>query len=261
VTHGEIDRRVSAGLARNVSGPLLCLAWVLRYPALAVSTAARWCLSLLRPDVFFTPYFPAVFLPPRSAVPDRDCDGYPGRVSGVVLNFGDAPTDFGQGRAVGHLYDRVRPQRFGASSTIDRSRQSSEKIAKRLIREEAYRKAHRRRTSTPAEKQIIGPFTPCFTDPAGSTANLGRYRPADAGTVGDLTIDRKLDGHGCDIKDLLLSELGPYGQSASPSTVIGCFLPANWRLSLALIFHELATNAGKYGAFSARAGYCRCRGP
>src|SRR3979411_3533521 len=28
---------------------------------LALSTAARWGLSLIRPDVFFTPYFPAVF--------------------------------------------------------------------------------------------------------------------------------------------------------------------------------------------------------
>jgi hypothetical protein len=28
---------------------------------LALATAARWCLSLIRPDVFFIPYFPAVF--------------------------------------------------------------------------------------------------------------------------------------------------------------------------------------------------------
>src|SRR3981081_4567535 len=28
---------------------------------LALSTAARWCLALIRPDVFFTPYIPAVF--------------------------------------------------------------------------------------------------------------------------------------------------------------------------------------------------------
>src|SRR5260370_38915555 len=28
---------------------------------LALSTAARWSLSLIRPDVFFTPYIPAVF--------------------------------------------------------------------------------------------------------------------------------------------------------------------------------------------------------
>src|ERR1700738_5560763 len=28
---------------------------------LALATVARWCLSLIRPDVFFTPYIPAVF--------------------------------------------------------------------------------------------------------------------------------------------------------------------------------------------------------
>src|SRR5205085_11212038 len=28
---------------------------------LAMATAARWCLALIRPDVYFTPYFPAVF--------------------------------------------------------------------------------------------------------------------------------------------------------------------------------------------------------
>ena len=32
------------------------------------------------------------------------------------------------------------------------------------------------------------------------------------------------------------------------------FLPAKLAVSLALIFHELATNAGKYGAFSAANG-------
>jgi hypothetical protein len=28
---------------------------------LALATAARWGLALIRPDVFFTPYLPAVF--------------------------------------------------------------------------------------------------------------------------------------------------------------------------------------------------------
>ena len=64
----------------------------------------------------------------------------------------------------------------------------------------------------------------------------------------------KVDGSGCDIKDLLLSELGPYGHVRFTLNGNPLFLPAKLAVSLALIFHELATNAGKYGAFSSPRG-------
>jgi len=64
----------------------------------------------------------------------------------------------------------------------------------------------------------------------------------------------KVDGSGCDIKDLLLSELGPYGHVRFTLNGNSLFLPAKLAVSLALIFHELATNAGKYGAFSSARG-------
>jgi two-component sensor histidine kinase len=64
----------------------------------------------------------------------------------------------------------------------------------------------------------------------------------------------KVDGCGCDIKDLLLSELGPYGHVRFTLNGDRLFLPAKLAVSLALIFHELATNAGKYGAFSSARG-------
>ena len=64
----------------------------------------------------------------------------------------------------------------------------------------------------------------------------------------------KVDGAGCDIKDLLLSELGPYGHVRFTLNGDRLFLPAKLAVSLALIFHELATNAGKYGAFSSERG-------
>src|SRR5213595_653179 len=62
---------------------------------LALSTAARWCLSLIRPDVFFTPYFPAVFFATAFG-------GYRvgiatallGSLLGATVNFGDAQADF-----------------------------------------------------------------------------------------------------------------------------------------------------------------------
>jgi two-component sensor histidine kinase len=65
----------------------------------------------------------------------------------------------------------------------------------------------------------------------------------------------KVDGRGCDIKDLLLSELGPYGHVRFNLNGDRLFLPAKLAVSLALMFHELATNAGKYGAFSAAHGF------
>jgi two-component sensor histidine kinase len=63
-----------------------------------------------------------------------------------------------------------------------------------------------------------------------------------------------VDGRGCDIKELLLSELGPYGHVRFSLNGERLFLPAKLAVSLALIFHELATNAGKYGAFSSARG-------
>src|SRR5436305_2082807 len=63
-----------------------------------------------------------------------------------------------------------------------------------------------------------------------------------------------VDGLGCDIKDLLVSELGPYGHVRFNLNGNPLFLPDKLAVSLALVFHELATNAGKYGAFSSPRG-------
>src|SRR3984957_7951063 len=61
---------------------------------LALSTAARWGLSLIRPDVFFTPYLPAVFFAPaggglRGGIATALASG----VLGVTVNFGDTAAD------------------------------------------------------------------------------------------------------------------------------------------------------------------------
>jgi len=78
---------------RGTSRPSLTFSLGFAVSCLAVSTAARWCLSMIRPDVYFTPYFPAVFFATafgghRIGIATAAVGG----ILGVSLNFGDAPT-------------------------------------------------------------------------------------------------------------------------------------------------------------------------
>ena len=47
---------------QGISQPSLLFSAVFMAGCLALSTIARWGIAQIRPDVFFTPYFPAVFL-------------------------------------------------------------------------------------------------------------------------------------------------------------------------------------------------------
>src|ERR1700687_6180514 len=63
--------------------------------SLAISTAARWCLSMIRPDVFFTPYFPAVFFATAfGGLRVGIVTALAGGALGVTVNFGDTRADF-----------------------------------------------------------------------------------------------------------------------------------------------------------------------
>ena len=60
----------------------------------ALATVARWLLSLIRPDVFFTPYIPAVFFATafggaRVGIVTALASG----ALGVTVNFGDTTAD------------------------------------------------------------------------------------------------------------------------------------------------------------------------
>src|SRR5262249_61863828 len=50
-------------------------------------------------------------------------------------------------------------------------------------------------------------------------------------------------------------ELEPYGHVRFNLNGDALFLPDKLAVSLALMFHELATNAGKYGAFASARGF------
>ena len=221
---------------------------------LALATAARWCLSLIRPDVFFTPYFPAVFFVTafggyRLGIATAIIGG----TLGVTVSFSDAPADFAR-LALLVIYLIVCGLTIWGVEHYRSVAAQQRQISKRLMQEELYRKLvveefqHRLKNKLSTIHAVI--HLVLQDQPqiwAGIDQRLRALSAAD-----DLIA--RVDGAGCDIKDLLISELGPYGHVRFTLNGSPLFLPAKLAVSLALMFHELATNAGKYGAFSSPRG-------
>jgi two-component sensor histidine kinase len=219
-----------------------------------LSTAVRWCLALIRPDVFFTPYFPAVFFATAfGGFRVGIATAIAGATLGLTLNFSDAPVDFAR-LALLVIYLIVCGLTIWGVEHYRSIASRQRQISKRLIQEEEYRKLvvdelqHRLKNKLSTIHAVLHqileghPQIWASIDP--------RLRALSA--TDDLIA--RVDGNGCDLKDLLLSELGPYGHVRFTLNGNPLFLPAKLAVSLALIFHELATNAGKYGAFSSARG-------
>jgi len=221
---------------------------------LALATAARWCLSLIRPDVFFTPYFPAVFFATafggyRLGIATAILGG----ALGVTVSFSDAPADFAR-LALLVIYLIVCGLTIWGVEHYRSVAAQQRQISKRLMQEELYRKLvveefqHRLKNKLSTIHAVI--HLVLQDQPqiwAGIDQRLRALSAAD-------DMIARVDGTGCDIKDLLISELGPYGHVRFTLNGSPLFLPAKLAVSLALMFHELATNAGKYGAFSSPRG-------
>jgi two-component sensor histidine kinase len=61
-------------------------------------------------------------------------------------------------------------------------------------------------------------------------------------------------GEGADIHDILSTEFAPYHPSRIATSGPNCFLSPKLAVTIALLVHELATNAAKYGALSNSTG-------
>ena len=221
---------------------------------LALATAARWGLAQIRPDVFFTPYIPAVFFATafggfRIGIATALASG----ALGVGVNFGAAEVDTARFALLLIFWAVCGITVWGVEhyrTMVAQQRQ----IAKRLIEEEEYRKLivdelqHRLKNKTSTIHAVLHQVL--HDQPQVWNSIDHRIRALSA--TDDLIA--RVDGSGCDIKDLLRSELGPYGHVRFNLNGDPLFLPAKLAVSLALMFHELATNAGKYGAFSAASG-------
>jgi two-component sensor histidine kinase len=221
---------------------------------LALATAARWGLAHIRPDVFFTPYIPAVFFATAvSGLRTGALTAIVGGALGVAVNFGGAEADPARFVLLAIFWVVSAFTIWGVThyrSSVAQQRQ----IAKRLIQEEEYRKLlvdelqHRLKNKLSTIHAVLHQVLQ--NQPQVWAGIDHRLRALSA--TDDLIA--RVDGRGCDIHDLLISELGPYGHVRFTLNGDKLFLPDKLAVSLALIFHELATNAGKYGAFSSANG-------
>src|SRR5260221_12217491 len=221
---------------------------------LALATVARWGLAQLRPDVFFTPYFPAVFFATavggsRIGIGTAIASG----ILGVIVNFSGALADSARFALLLIFWTVCGLTIWGVEHYRTIVAQQRE-ISKRLIAEEEYRKLlvdelqHRLKTKTSTIHAVLHQV---LQDQPQIWDSID-HRIRSLSATDDLIA--RVDVSGCDIKDLLRSELGPYGHVRFNLNGDPLFLPAKLAVRLGLTFHELATNAGKYGAFSAANG-------
>lgn len=242
------------GAWQGTSQPSLLLSATFAAGCLALSTIARWGIAQIRPDVFFALYLPAVFLAAaiggaRIGIATALASG----VLGVAVNFGAAAADPARFALLLIFWAVCGFAIWGVEHYRTIVAQQRE-YSQRLIKEEEYRKLlieelqHRLKNKTSTIHAVLHQVLQ--DQPQVWGAIDGRLRALSA--TDDLIA--RLDGSGCDIKDMLRSELGPYGHVRFNLNGDSLFLPTKLAVSLALIFHELATNAGKYGAFSSARG-------
>jgi two-component sensor histidine kinase len=239
---------------QGISQPSLLLGVGFAAFCLALATAARWGLSLIRPELAFAPYFPAVlFATAFGGFRIGLATTAVGGLLGIVMTFGEPPAD--SARIVLPLIYVVVSALIVWGAVHYRSIASHHReISKRLIEEETYRKLvvdelqHRLKNKLSTIHAVLRQVL--HNQPQVWASIDGRIRALSA--TDDLVA--RADGSGCDIRELLLSELGPYGHVRFTLDGEPLFLPAKLAVSFALIFHELATNAGKYGAFSSARG-------
>ncbi len=239
---------------QGIAQPSLLLGLGFAFFCIALATAARWGLSLIRPDVAFAPYFPAVlFATAFGGFRIGLATTVVGGLLGIGMTFGETPPGSAK-IALLLIYLVVSGLILWGAQHYRSIASHHRAISRRLIEEETYRKLvvdelqHRLKNKLSTIHAVLHQVL--HNQPQVWASIDGRIRALSA--TDDLIA--RAEGNGCDLRELLLSELGPYGHVRFTLDGEPRFLPARLAVSLALIIHELATNAGKYGAFSAARG-------
>lgn len=239
---------------RGTTEPSRPLIWGFAAACLVASTLIRWGIALLRPDTPFTPYFPAVlFATLLGGLRAGVATTVAGACLGYVFHFGDEPSG-GAKVALLLIYAAVCALIIWALVHYRAVVAHHREVAHKLVDEESYRRLvidelqHRLKNKVSTIHAVARQALRAY--PEAWERIDGRIRALSA--TDDLIA--RTDERGCDLKALLASELEPYGHVRYTLTGDAVHLPPKLAVSLALVFHELATNAAKYGSFSSPDG-------
>jgi two-component sensor histidine kinase len=141
-----------------------------------------------------------------------------------------------------------------ASAIIVWAAEHYRELTKRLKDEEHFRKlavgelAHRLKNKIATIQSVIA--FQLRDNPEIKDAIISRLAALSA--TDDLIISAQ--GQGAHLRDILSAELGPYEASRVSISGPALLLPPTLAMTMAMVSHELATNAAKYGSLSSPTG-------
>ena len=218
---------------------------------LLVCTGFRWTVSNLRPDTPFTPYVPAIILLTMFAgVRAGIATAASGAFLGYFLDFGS----FSEAPPLLLIYLIISGIVVWGIQHYRTIAMQNRKVTARLIEEESHRKLVIEEMEHRLKNKVA-------TIHAVARHSLHRYPEAWAALDGRIRalsatddLIAKTDSGACHLREILISELEPYGHVRYTLFGETVTLPAKLATALALLFHELATNASKYGSFATGGG-------
>ena len=230
-------------------------AYVFATSCVAIASLLRWGLGLLSEHILHLPdfptFYPAVLF--SALIGGAGAGVFAAALGGFIGWWAFMPPHFTSfavtlGQQIGLL------MYFFASLLIVWAADHYRRITKRLEDEEKFRKlavdelAHRLKNKLATIQSIIS--FQLRDDPQVRDAILSRLTALSA--TDDLIMATQ--GQGAALRGILSAELRPYGVSRVSMEGPDVLLPPKLALMVALLVHELTTNAAKYGALSSSVG-------
>lgn len=217
-----------------------------------IVSLVRWGLGLLVEDTFiFAAYYPAILF--ATYVGGARVGIFAALLAGAIGWWAFIPPHYTFFPIASG--ERTRVLGFLVSSAlIIWGANHYRKLMKRLEDEENFRKlaveelAHRLKNKLATIQAIIG--FQLREEPKTRDAILSCLTALSA--TDDLIMSAQ--GQGASLRDILSAEFAPYDVSRISMQGPDCVLSPKLALMMALLVHELATNAAKYGAFSNSTG-------